>query len=101
MTLALDTLLEVSPGTRGSKPCIAGTRIAVHDIVLMHLRLGQSLEQIAATYDLPMAGVHAAMAYYYQHRDEIERKLDADRELGERLRAAPSLVQAKLGSARA
>ena len=52
-------------GTRGGKPVLARTRIAVADVVLLHLQLGQSLEQVAAGYDLSLAALHAAMAYYY------------------------------------
>ncbi len=99
MQIALDQHIEVDPGIRGGKPCIAGTRIAVSDIVLMHLRLGQSLEQIAGHYDISLSALHAAMAYYYDHRKEIDR---VTQEEGDFLQAAkettPSLLQAKLGT---
>jgi uncharacterized protein (DUF433 family) len=43
----------------------AGTRIIiVADVVIMHLRLGQSVEKIAGQYDLDLADAYAAMAYY-------------------------------------
>lgn len=35
--------IELTPGVRGGKPRIAGTRIAVEDIVVMHLKMGLSL----------------------------------------------------------
>ncbi len=68
--------IESTPGTRVGKPRISGTRITVADIVLMHRRLGRALEEIAGTYDLPLAAVYAAMAYYYDHKDEIDQSLD-------------------------
>src|SRR5712691_1388496 len=68
--------IESTSGTRGGKPRISGTRITVADIVLMHRRLGRALEEIAGTYDLPLAAVYAAMAYYYDHKDEIDQSLD-------------------------
>lgn len=97
MQTALDQHIELTPGVRGGKPCIAGTRIAVGDIVLMHLRLGQSLEEIAGRYDLPPAGVHAAMAFYYDHREEIEARMEEEEAFVEAFaRNNPSLLQAKL-----
>lgn len=72
---SLDRHIESSPGTRGGKPRIAGTRITVSDVVLMYLRLGQSLEEIAGHYDLSLGAVHAAMAFYYDHREEVDRRM--------------------------
>jgi uncharacterized protein (DUF433 family) len=75
--------IEFNADTRGGKPRIAGTRITVADIVLMHRRLGRALEEIAGTYDLPLAAVDSAMAYYYDHKDEIEQSLDEEEALAE------------------
>lgn len=55
--------IVMDPGYRGGKPRIAGTRITVADVAIMHRRLGQSLEEIAGSYDLPLAAVYSAMAY--------------------------------------
>lgn len=60
--------------TRGGKPRIAGTRITVADVAVWHLREGRSLHEIGATWDLPMAALHAAMSYYYDHRRDIDRQ---------------------------
>lgn len=99
MELALDKHIEATPGTRGGKPRLTGTRITVEDIVLMHLRLGLSLVEIAGKYDLPLAAVHTAMAYYYDHRDEIDRSIEEDEALAEAFRRSnPSLLQEKLAT---
>ncbi|MEB3830811.1 DUF433 domain-containing protein [Phormidium sp. CCY1219] len=68
--------IEITPGVRGGKPRIAGTRIAVEDIVVMHLKMGQSPLEIASKYDLPLASVYAAMAYYYDNREQIDRRIE-------------------------
>ncbi|HET7089164.1 MAG TPA: DUF433 domain-containing protein, partial [Anaerolineae bacterium] len=47
MAVVLDRYIEIKADVRSGKPCVAGTRITVSDIVLMHFRLGQSLEEIA------------------------------------------------------
>ncbi len=54
MELLFDRHIEITPDTRGGKPRIAGTRIAVADIVILHRRLGYGVEEIAGTYDLPL-----------------------------------------------
>jgi uncharacterized protein (DUF433 family) len=93
----LDRHIEHDAGTRGGKPRIAGTRITVSDVVLMHLRLGQSLEHIAGHYDLPLAALHAAMAYYYDHKADVDDRMEREEEFIEAFRRQnPSLLQAKL-----
>jgi uncharacterized protein (DUF433 family) len=99
MATILDGYIEMKSDVRGGKPCIAGTRITVADVALMHLRLGQSLDEIAGKYDLSLASVHAAMAYYYDHRADIDRSIEEDEAFAEALqRDNPSLLKAKLRS---
>lgn len=74
----LDAHIEVTPGVVGGKPCVAGRRIAVHHIVRWHERQGRSAEEIAAEHDLSLADVYAALAYYHDHRDAINRELYED-----------------------
>jgi uncharacterized protein (DUF433 family) len=97
METALDRHLEATPGVRGGRPRIASTRITVADIVLMHLRLGQSLAEIAGKYDLPMASLYAAVAYYYDHQQEIDQSIEEDTAFAEAFRRNnPSPLQEKL-----
>ncbi len=58
---------------RGGKACIAGTRIAVMDVVSLQ-REGYTPEKMLNVFASPltMAQIHAALAYYYDHEDEIE-----------------------------
>jgi uncharacterized protein (DUF433 family) len=93
----LNRHLEITPGVRGGKPRLAGTRITVTDVAIMHLKLGQSVYEIAAEYNLPLAGVHAALAYYYDHQVEIEQQLEEDDAFVAAFRRDnPSPLQAKL-----
>ena len=97
MEAVLDRHIEIIPDVRGGRPRIAGTRITVADIVIIHLRLGQSLEEIADKYDLDLADVYAALAYYYDHRSEIDGSIEADEAFAEAFRRNnPSLLQARL-----
>lgn len=93
----LDRHLEATPGVRGGRARISGTRITVADIALMHLRLGQALAEIAGKYDLSMASLYAAMAYYYDHQQEVDRAIEEDVAFAEAFRRNnPSPLQEKL-----
>ncbi len=60
----------------GGKPRVAGHRITVQDIVIWHERLGRSADEIATEYDLSLADVYAALAYYFDHREQIDRLIE-------------------------
>lgn len=70
--------ITITPGVAGAKPRIAGHRITVQDIVLWHERLALSADEIATEYGLSLADVYAALTYYYDHREEIDRALERD-----------------------
>jgi uncharacterized protein (DUF433 family) len=63
-----------TPGIVGGEPRIADHRIRVRDIVTARDLAGYSPEEIAGTVypDLTLAQVYAALAYYEDHRDEID-----------------------------
>ena len=89
--------IEITPGVRGGKPRLAGSRITVTDIVIMHLKLGQSVDEIATEYNLSLAGIHAALAYYYDHQAEIDRQVTEDEAFAAAFQQQnPSKLQAKL-----
>jgi uncharacterized protein (DUF433 family) len=60
------------------KPRIAGSRFSVKDVVGHHQYSGLPLEIIAAKWKLPLAGVYAAMAYYFDHKAEIDQSFSDD-----------------------
>jgi uncharacterized protein (DUF433 family) len=95
----LDRYIAIRPGYSGGKPHIAGHRIKVQHVAVWHERLGQSPEEIVASHpELTLAEVHAALAYYHSHRDEIDADIRADEEFVARLRteAGPSPLAEKL-----
>lgn len=94
----LDERIESRPGVLGGKPCIAGRRIAVEHIAVWHQRLGQSADEIASEYDLELADVYAALAYYFAHRETIDASISDGEDEVRRLREeSPSLLEEKLG----
>jgi uncharacterized protein (DUF433 family) len=86
-------------GILGGRPHIAGHRIGVHHIAWWYLQ-GVSAEQLAQEYALAPAEVHAALVYYYDHKDEIDRELaDEAREHAARADADTSPVAERMRSA--
>ncbi len=64
----------------GGQPVVAGTRIRVGTILTCY-RQGMSVEEIVQQYTpLKPADVHDALAYAYDHIDEIQADLAADDE---------------------
>ena len=93
----LDEHIEVTTGTCGGKPRIAGHRITVQQIVVWHERMGRSVDEIATEYDLDLSDVYAALAYYFDHRAEIDRAINGSEKWIDELRqAVPSPLKQKL-----
>ncbi len=71
--------IEVTLGVLGGKPCIAGHRIRVIDIVVWHEKRGLSPDEIVGLYPtITLADVHAALAYYFDHREEIDAEFQRE-----------------------
>ena len=75
MAQVLDRHIEITPGVAGGKPRIAGHRITVQNIVIWHEQMGKSVDEICTEYALTLAEVYAALAYYFDHRDEIDQSI--------------------------
>ena len=90
--------IEIVEGLGGPNARIAGHRIRVQDVVIWHEKLGMSPDEIVHHYPtITLAGIHAALAYYWDHRDEIERRIADDEAFAEEFRRHhPSLLQEKL-----
>lgn len=83
------------PGISGGEPIVRGTRISVQHIV-ERVEAGQSVDEIlAALPHLTAAQVHAALAYYYDHQEEIDQAIEASRP--ERVLIAHGLGVKRLG----
>ena len=94
---SLDRHIVVTPGIAGGKPSIASHRITVENIAIWHLRMAKSPEEIAGEHGLGLADVHAALAYYFDHRAELDRSIEDDHAFVEALRnSTPSVLERKL-----
>ena len=98
---SLDRHIENTLGVVGGKPRIAGRRFTVQNIVVWHEQAGMTVDEICAEYKLGLAEVYAALAYYFDHRAEIDLSLKESAEFVEMLRKkTPSALQARLKALR-
>ena len=80
--------IQSRAGVCGGKPCVAGTRIRVWDIHVWHDLRGMTPAEVVAEFPhLSVADVYAALAYYHDHRQEIERQALEDEEVVAKLEA--------------
>lgn len=78
--------IHIDPST--GKPCIVGTGIRVWDVYVLHERQGRTPDEIVAAYPhISLADVHAALAYYWDNKDEIDQQMKEADEFVERLKA--------------
>mgnify|MGYP001350177761 CR=1 FL=1 len=74
-------------GICGGQPRIAGSRLKIQNIALEYGSLGWTPQQICESHPgITLAQVHAALSYYYDHREEIDLVIQEDSEFAERLR---------------
>ena len=54
-------------------PCLNGTRLRVQDVAATHVYWKWGPEAIQTSWDMhTLAEIYSALAYFYDHRDEIE-----------------------------
>lgn len=75
MCTEIDSLLTSNANSRNGQPCISSTGISVHRIAVLY-NLGHSTEDIVRKYEhLTPAGVHAALAYYFANKQQIDSEI--------------------------
>jgi uncharacterized protein (DUF433 family) len=99
MATVLTEHIVSTPDVFGGKPRIAGHRIRVLDIVTWHEKRGLSPDEIVTMYPgLTLSDVHAALAYYFDHRAEIEAEAQHEMENVAALKLRyPSKLREKIG----
>jgi uncharacterized protein (DUF433 family) len=87
-----------TPGLCGGRACFAGHRIRVMDIVAMHEMRGMPPREIVAEYPgITLADVHAALAYYFDNVEDIDKDFCGDEEWARWAQAnCPSLIPPEL-----
>lgn len=85
-------LIAINPKVRKGRPYIIGTTVTVADVVIVKIYHGQDADGIADWYRLTLSQVYAALAYYYDH------KVEMDDQIHEQIRHAEELKAKRVGS---
>jgi uncharacterized protein (DUF433 family) len=95
LTVVVDSHIEITPGTCGGKPRIAGHRIRVQDIALW-TEEGRSADEIVADFpQLSLSDVYAALTYYHDHREQIDQDIQEDEAFFARMKSQSALNSQK------
>jgi uncharacterized protein (DUF433 family) len=71
--------IVTTPGICGGKPRIEGTSVRVQDVVLLSKLQKLSPQEIMFGYpQVTLAQVHAALAYYHDHAEAINKQIQED-----------------------
>jgi uncharacterized protein (DUF433 family) len=96
-TKTLDLRIVKTPGICGGKPRIDGHRITIQNVAIWHDRLGWTADEIANAYDIDLADVYAALAYYFANREQVDHSIEENQAFAKQLRhQGPSLLDQKL-----
>ena len=80
-------------------PVIAGTTMKVIELVMAQMAYGWSPEELHFQHPyLTMSQIHSALAYYWDHKEELDAEIERRWEWAEQARqaAGPSPLRAKL-----
>jgi uncharacterized protein (DUF433 family) len=73
---------------QNGKLYVAGTPFKVRQIALDHAAYGWDATQIQREHpQLTLGQIHAALGYYYDHKQELDREIEDGLALAEELRA--------------
>jgi len=95
--LSIDNRIVIQEGILGGQPHIPNRRIRVKDIVQWYDLLSLNADEIAAMYELELADVFAALAYYHLNRVALQQIWAQDENIVEELRRQiPSKIKQAL-----
>lgn len=80
--------IELRSSLRGQRPFIAGHRIRVQDIVLWNEEGLSADEIVSRVPTITLADVHAALAYYFDNRSEIDQQIEEEFAFAREMEAA-------------
>lgn len=78
------TAIVSTDDTLGGEPRIDGRRIGVLHIAARVIDTGDRPEDVATDYQLDLADIHHALAYYYEHPEEMQHWREQKRAAGHR-----------------
>jgi uncharacterized protein (DUF433 family) len=91
-TIQSINLIATNPKIRGGRPYILDSTVTVADVVIARNYHKLDSDGIADWYGLTLPQVHAALAYYYAHKREM------DAHIREQIRRAEQLKENHIGN---
>lgn len=85
-------MITSDPAIRNGRPILRGTTLRVTDIVVASLSRSRTPDEIAEDYNLTLAQVYGALAFYYDHKAEL------DIDIREQIASARNAKEKRLGS---
>ena len=85
-------LIATSPEVRGGRAHIVGTGVTVADVAIARIYHGLDGDGIADWYGLTLPQVYAALASYYEHKEEIDDLIRSQ------IRRTETLKESQVGS---
>lgn len=100
--ITVSVRITSDPGIFGGKPCIAGHRVRVSDIVIWHEHQGLTADAIVSQIPgITLTDVHAALGYYYENLDAIREEIRAELGAANRYQIdGESILRSKLSQAK-
>ena len=77
-------MIVSDPNIRNGQPIISGSRVRVVDLIASHLYRHLTADELATNFNLNLAQVYAALAYYYQNKAEIDTVLRSEAQEAEK-----------------
>lgn len=84
--------IATDPKIRNGRPYILGTTITVADIAIAKVYKMLDVDEIAVEYNLTLSQVYSSLAYYYDHKLEIDKSIE------ERYQLAKTMKEKRVGS---
>lgn len=78
--------IATNPRIRNGRPFIIGTTVTVADVAGAKTFMMMEAEEIADYYRLTLPQVYSALAYYYEHKAEIDLNIEQRRRLAEEMK---------------
>jgi len=86
-------MIAIDPNIRKGRPHILGTSVTVADVAIAKLYHALDADGIADWYALTLPQVYTALAYYYEHKTEV------DQQIRSQIRRAEVLKERRVGGA--
>lgn len=100
MEFVANSYIAIDPEICGGKPHVVGHRITVLQIAIWHEIMGKSVDEIATEYDLTLSEIYAGLAYYFDHREEVDEMMrESEHFVRELQKKIPSKINSRSSAA--